>query len=133
VEDFDLIDVRSAPEVAQKLRESILTGQLKPGARLVERKWAARFSVGQPTIREALRELKLQGFLRKSRQRGTYVTELSREGCRKLLEVPMALEALAIQRAAVCGIPEALERIAGELHKLKTAARALDPAPIPRG
>jgi len=76
----------SVPEiVAEKLREAILAGQLKPGDRLIEQKWAARFSVGQPTIREAHRELELQGFVRKSRQRGTYVTELSREECRKLL------------------------------------------------
>jgi len=38
----------------------------------------------------------------------------------------MALEALAVQRAAACVSPEALERIAGELHKLETAARELD-------
>ena len=84
--------------VAAKLRDTILSGQLKPGDRLIERKWAARFESAAHT-REAFRELELQGFLLRSRQRGTYVTELTREECRKVLEVRVALESLAIQHA----------------------------------
>jgi len=112
--------------VAAKLRDTILSGQLKPGDRLIERKWAARFGIGQPTLREAFRELELQGFLLRSRQRGTYVTELTREECRKVLEVRVALESLAIQRATTLMTPKALGKIAEELNRLEAAARDLD-------
>ena len=112
--------------VAAKLRDAILSGQLKPGERLIEQKWAARFGIGQPTLREAFRELELQGFLVRSRQRGTYVTKLSLEECSKVLEVRMALESVAIQRATACMTPEALAKIAEELHRLEAAARDLD-------
>src|SRR5215203_4331878 len=71
--------------VAQKLREAIIGGVLKPGERLVEQKLAAKFGIGQPTVREALKELENQGMVRRaerrgmSERRGTYVAELTRE------------------------------------------------------
>ena len=91
----------SLPEaVAEKLREAVLAGQLKPGERLLEQKLAAGFGIGQPTLREALKELEFQGFVRKSPKKGTYVTELTTEDFRKIQEVRMALEVVAIERAA---------------------------------
>src|SRR6058998_1823102 len=78
----------SLPEaVAQKLRDAILAGQLKPGERLVEQKLAANLGIGQPTLREALKELEFQGFVRKSPKKGTYVTELTPEDFRQIQEV----------------------------------------------
>lgn len=95
------ISLRSVPETAaQLLRDAIIAGQLKPGDRLIEQKLAARLGIGQPTLREALRELEYQGFVRKIPQRGTYVTKLSKDDFRKILEVRMALELLAIDMAA---------------------------------
>src|SRR5690242_3873992 len=92
---------QSRPEaVAEQLRNAILTGSLKPGDRLVEQKLAARFGIGQPTVREALKELEMQGFVRKSSRKHTHVTQLTREDYRKMLEVRLALEPLAIRRAA---------------------------------
>src|SRR5260370_41966812 len=91
----------SLPEaVAEKLREAVLAGQLRPGERLLEQKLAAGFGIGQPTLREALKELEFQGFVRKSPKKGTYVTELTTEDFRKIQEVRMALEVVAIERAA---------------------------------
>lgn len=92
---------RSIPDlVAEQIRDAILTGKIRPGERLVEQKLAGRFGIGQPTVREALRELELQGFVRKQANRGSYVTEFSHEDMRKSLEVRMALETLAIEKAA---------------------------------
>src|SRR5713226_6818269 len=91
----------SLPEaVAQKLRDAILAGKLKPGERLVEQKLAASFGIGQPTLREALKELEFQGFVRKSPKKGTYVTKLTADDFRKIQEVRMALEVVAIEKAA---------------------------------
>lgn len=98
---FGRISLRSVPQtVAQVLRDAIIAGRLKQGDRLIEQKLAASLGVGQPTLREALRELEYQGFVRKVPQRGTYVTKLSKDDFRKILEVRMALEVLAIDSAA---------------------------------
>ncbi len=92
---------RSVPEVlAEQLRDAILSGKLRAGERLVEQKLASSFGVGQPTLREALRELEMQGFVRKMGSHGTYVTEFTQEDIRKNLEVRMALEALAMEKVA---------------------------------
>ncbi len=95
------LSIQTAPQAAaQALREAIISGELKGGDRVLEQQWSSRLGIGQPTLREALRELEHQGLLRKLPQRGTYVTELSPEDYRRILEVRIPLEAVAVGRAA---------------------------------
>lgn len=119
--------VPSLPEtVAGKLRDAILSDRLRPGQRLVEQKLAAHFGIGQPTLREALRELEVQGLVRKSQKRGTYVTEWSAEQYRQTHDVRMALESLAMERAAPNVTEEALRNLEQCLDRLAAAARQPD-------
>ena len=46
-------------ELARSLRDLILRGAIRPGARIVEGKWAAKLGVAQASIREALNILSL--------------------------------------------------------------------------
>ena len=93
--------IQSAPQAAaQALREAIIAGELQGGDRILEQKWSNRLGIGQPTLREALRELEDQGLLRRLPQRGTYVAQLSPDDYRRILEIRIPLEALAIARAA---------------------------------
>jgi DNA-binding GntR family transcriptional regulator len=93
--------IQTAPQAAaQALRESIISGELRGGDRIIEQKWAERLGIGQPTLREALHELEHQGLLRKTQQRGTYVTQLSPEDFRLIQEVRIPLEAIAVGKAA---------------------------------
>ena len=95
------LSIQTVPQAAaQALREAIISGELKGGERILEQKWSLRLGIGQPTLREALRELEHQGLLRKRPQRGTYVAELSSEDYRRILEVRIPLEAVAIGKAA---------------------------------
>lgn len=95
------LSLQTAPQAAaQALREAIISGELKGGDRVLEQSWSSRLGIGQPTLREALRELEHQGLLRKVPQRGTYVTELSPDDYRRILEVRIPLEAVAVGRAA---------------------------------
>jgi DNA-binding GntR family transcriptional regulator len=86
---------------AQAIRDAVLTGALKPGERLIEEKLAHSLGIGQPTLREALKELEYQGFVRTSRKRGTYVLSFTQDDLRKILEVRIVLEALAIECATL--------------------------------
>src|ERR1700722_16455736 len=102
------LNIQTAPQAAaQAIRESIISGELRGGHRLIEQKWAARLGIGQPTLREALQELEHQGLLRKVHQRGTYVAQLSSEDFRLIQEVRIPLEAIAIGAAAENFPPEA--------------------------
>ena len=96
------IRVQSAPQAAaQAIREAITIGALEPGQRLIEQKLAASLGIGQPTLREALKELEYEGFVHKIPQKGTYITTFDKKDCRELLEVRMSLEPLVIERAAL--------------------------------
>src|SRR5438132_8792635 len=117
----------SLPEaVAQKLRDAILVGQLKPGDRLVEQKLAGSLGIGQPTLREALKELEFQGFVRKSPKKGTYVTLLTPEDFRKIQEVRMTLEVVAIEKAALNMTDKALRELETLVVSMRSAAQKFD-------
>ncbi len=127
------IRFQSRPDaVAEKLREAIMSGALKPGDRLIERKLASAFGVGQPTLREGLMILELQGFVRKQTTKGTYVTQLGPDDFRKILEVRLALEALAIERAAVRMTPSATADLSKRVTAMEHAARKFDLAAFHR-
>jgi DNA-binding GntR family transcriptional regulator len=119
--------VPSAPEAAaDALREAIITGRLKPGERLIEKKLATDFGIGQPTLREAFKELEYQGFIRRIPQRGTYVTKLGKEDFRKILEVRMVLELSAIDQAARNMTPSAEEELTLLVDEMGRAAEKFD-------
>jgi len=126
-ESLSPLRLLSVPEaVAQKLRDAILAGQLKPGERLVEQKLASRFGIGQPTLREALKELEFQGFVRKSPKKGTYVTLLTPEDFRKIQEVRMTLEVVAIEKAALNTTDRAMRELETLVVSMRSAAQKFD-------
>jgi len=121
------ISVLSAPQAAaEALRSAIIVGHIKPGERLLEQKLAARLGIGQPTLREALKELEHQGFVRKVPQRGTYVTKLSKDDFRDIQEVRMALEILAIDKATRNVTSEVGEELAALVEEMGRAAANFD-------
>ena len=49
--------------LAERLLDEIMNGKLRPGARIIEGKWAQQFGVAQGTIREAINILAQEGFV----------------------------------------------------------------------
>jgi DNA-binding GntR family transcriptional regulator len=105
-----------------------MAGRLKPGDRIVEQQWASFLGIGQPTLREALKELEFQGLVSKNSYRGTYVTQLNAEDYRKLLEVRLPLEVLAIEQAAVRMNAESAAELTSLVESLIASAEAGDMA-----
>lgn len=106
------VGVLSAVQAAaQSVRDAIVSGKLQPGARLVERDLADALGIGQPTLREALKELEFQGLVRKIPRKGTYVSSFSQEDVRNIMMVRIFLESLAVQLAARNMTPEAELRL----------------------
>jgi GntR family transcriptional repressor for pyruvate dehydrogenase complex len=74
--------LRISAEVAEQLKQSILSGHFKPGEKLPpERDLAEEFQVSRVAIREALRKLEHAGFIvtRQGATGGAYVTDLTFE------------------------------------------------------
>ena len=82
------------------LHEAIVTGVLSPGDRLPIEELAEILEMSPMPIREALRLLDSVGLVENIPHRGARVTELSIDDLREVYEARLALEPLAVQRAA---------------------------------
>lgn len=117
------VGVLSAVQAAaQSVRDAIISGELRPGARLVERDLAEALGIGQPTLREALKELEYQGLVRKLPRKGTYVASFTRDDVRKIMMVRMVLEALAVQLATLNMTPSAELRLGALVERMSAGA-----------
>lgn len=85
--------------VFQTLRKAILTGDLKPGERLMEIHLAERIGVSRTPIREAIRKLELEGLVTNIPRKGAMVAEISVKGLKDVLEVRRALDSFCAELA----------------------------------
>jgi DNA-binding GntR family transcriptional regulator len=103
--------------VSELIKEAILTGKLEPGDRIVELKLAGDLGVATTSVREALFELESQGFVTRFTNKGTFVTQLSKDDVSQIIRVRHELEGLAAELAEKCATPSDV----GELRSLVTA------------
>lgn len=105
-------------KVKEFIVEAILTGEYRPGDRVVESALARRLGVSQAPVREAIRDLVLLGFLQTEHYKGTSVRSFSPKELWEAYTVRAALESLAA-RLATPRVTEAvvslLKRILGEM------------------
>lgn len=85
--------------VFNTLRKAILTGELKPGERLMEIHLANRLGVSRTPIREAIRKLELEGLVIMIPRRGAEVAQITEKSLKDVLEVRRALDALCTELA----------------------------------
>lgn len=100
--------------VFEHLREAIISGNLRPGERMMEMQLAEEMGVSRTPVREAIRKLELESLVIMVPRRGAYVSDLSIKDVAETYEIRSALEALAAGLAAERITPdesEELERI----------------------
>lgn len=78
-------------QVAARVGDRIIAGELAPGSRIVEQELAAEFGVSRGPVRDALRILEREGLVTILARRATLVTELSVDELREIFEVRAAL------------------------------------------
>ena len=91
--------VSLAEGVVAALKDAFFSGRLKPGAVIVERQIAKQMNVGTPAVREALISLKHEGFVRRVKNKGTFITVFDADEVRQLYMLRIELETLALQWA----------------------------------
>lgn len=79
------------------LRESILTGDLKPGTQLIEKNLAAEFGVSKTPVREALHHLSHIGLVDLETAKGATVHTLTYEEIKDIWEMRQYLEPMALE------------------------------------
>lgn len=107
--------------VFQTLRTAILTGELKPGERLMELQLAAKLGVSRTPIREAIRMLEQEGLAKTIPRKGAEVAKMTEKDMEDVLEIRHSLEDLA-SRLACDRITEE------EISELKDAMVAFEEA-----
>ncbi len=115
----NLYDYKPLREVVfNTLKEAIITGELKPGERLMEVQLSEKIGVSRTPVREAIRKLELEGLVEMIPRKGAHVAEITTKDIMDVLEVRATLDGLATALSA--------ERITeSELSSLKNVLTQL--------
>jgi DNA-binding GntR family transcriptional regulator len=87
-------------QVKEYIIDAIMSGDFKPGDRVVESSLARQLGVSQAPVREAIRDLVLMGFVVTEPYKGTSVRSFSPEELWEVYTVRAALESLGARLAA---------------------------------
>lgn len=112
--------------VFNTLRQAILTGELKPGERLMEIHLANRLGVSRTPIREAIRKLELEGLVTMIPRRGAEVAQITEKSMNDVLEVRRAVDALCVELACDRITKEELEALKAACDAFERAVRTQD-------
>lgn len=82
--------------VYEKLKEMILSNELKPGEKLLQEKLAARLGVSRTPLLKALQMLEFDHLVESIPRRGMFVKKLSVEDMQELYEVREGIELVAV-------------------------------------
>jgi len=88
--------LRIVDSAYHSLEDAILTGQLRPGTRLVETSVADQLGVSRTIVREAFLMLERRGLVVSKPRRGTFVTRISRSDALDIGYTRSLLEAFAV-------------------------------------
>ncbi len=112
--------------VFNTLRQAILTGDLKPGERLMEIHLANRLGVSRTPIREAIHKLELEGLVTMIPRRGAEVAQITEKSMNDVLEVRRALDALSVELACERITEEELEQLKESCEAFEKAVKTKD-------
>jgi DNA-binding GntR family transcriptional regulator len=102
--------------VADQIRDRILRGSYKPGARLDQALIAEALNVSRSPVREALRMLDAEGLITSIPNKGAVVTERSLEELKELYFTRSLIEGIAAERAAPHITQRTLEKLDSILY-----------------
>ncbi len=102
----------------QRIKRYILDHRHPRGEALSERKLAERFGVSRSPVREVLRAIEQEGFIRIIPNRGSFVDTLTLEDIREIFELREAFDTFAVRRAASLLRPKELRRLQGSFRAL---------------
>jgi DNA-binding GntR family transcriptional regulator len=96
--------------VYARLRDLILSNELRAGQKLVDRDLAGQLGVSRTPVREALGRLAMMGLVEARSRRGYYVKQYTAEEMSDLYEFRKILEVSAARLAAENATPEHISR-----------------------
>lgn len=110
----------AANQVADRIREAIVSGALQPGSRLPETQLASQLGVSRIPVREALSRLEAEGLVKRVPYKGPVVVELTVQQVTESFVLRSLLEGFAAEAATPLlsdGDLAALRRLISELER----------------
>ncbi|MEU1980866.1 GntR family transcriptional regulator [Nocardia sp. NPDC019395] len=113
---------------ADGLRQMIISGELEPGLPLSEVSLAETFGISRTPIREALKQLQIEGLVEIRPRVGTFVVVPSRRELNELFEMKQLLEGGAARLMAARGEVSELAAMRENVRQADAAVEAGDTA-----
>lgn len=111
---------------AETIRKRILSGELRPGTRLLEERLTEELDISRPPLREALRLLENEGLIERAPRRGAFVRTLTDRDVEEILPIRSALERVAFETGIPVTDPARLDPARVALEEMSRCARAED-------
>lgn len=108
------------------LKEKILSGELKPGEKLIIRELSSSLAVSETPIREALKTLEAEGLLSLTPHVGFIVTKLKLKELEDILIIRYNLEFLATEIAVDKISNKDIERLVDRIKEMRICIREND-------
>lgn len=108
-------------QVAQRLRQMLVEGQIAPGAKLNERELCEQLKVSRTPLREAIKTLAAEGLVELLPNRGAIAVQLGEDAILNTFEVMAGLEGMSGELAAQRVTPEELAEIEAMHYEMKAA------------
>jgi len=113
-------------QIAARLGDRILAGDMAPGARIAELGLAKEFSVSHGPVREALRILEREGLVTILPRRGAIVSELNATELRELLEIRAGLFEIVVRKLVAQPQADTLNMLQAGVDRLTQLAQVPD-------
>lgn len=112
------------------LRDAITSGQLRAGAKLIERELCEGMGISRPLLREVLRRLEAEKLIVLIPHRGPVVASISIAEARDIYGLRRLLESHAAEQFALLASEAEIKRLAAAVARLGSAARKRSSAEV---
>lgn len=112
--------------IRDAIYDAMISGELKPGDRIIEMEWAARFSASQAPVREAIRDLEARGVLDVVPYKGAVVRLFEQEKMKEIHAIRGGLEAAALTKVIKTVSDEDVSFLKAVFDEMVKAAEAGD-------
>ncbi|SDH67010.1 transcriptional regulator, GntR family [Alteribacillus persepolensis] len=106
--------------IADHISQQIISGELKPGEKIVENFYAEEYGTSRAPVRESIFLLSIYGLVERIPRKGAIVKGYTESEIYDLLEIRINLESLAMKRIIERGVNgNELDEMKAILHKMK--------------
>ncbi len=113
-------------QVENTLRKAIISGELSPGEKLIERELCQMLGVSRQSLREAMRKLEAEKLIVIVPHRGPEVASMSIDQARELFALRQLLESYAAQEFTIHASDQQIKELIKTVKRLKEAVKKND-------